>query len=157
MNLAADYGDAGRAEKLARLRRMLVLRAMVETGMTQREIASGLGVSQPAISQQLKAAHDAVDVHPEFLLDAAAPVLARVAQDRGFTRLAVFGSVARHQARADSDIDLLVEQPTGTTITELLALQGLFERILGRHVDLVTYGALKPKLDDDIRREAVLI
>jgi uncharacterized protein len=27
--------------------------------------------------------------------------------------------------------------------------------VLGREIDLVDYGGLKPKLDDDIRREAV--
>ena len=70
---------------------------------------------------------------------------------------AVFGSVARRQARQDSDIDLLVEAPPDTTISGLLALRDLFERILGRTVDLITYGGLKPKLDDDIRREAVLL
>lgn len=75
----------------------------------------------------------------------------------GFTELAVFGSVARHQARPDSDIDLLVESPPGISISVLLAMSDLFERILGRPVDLVTYGGLKPFIDDDIRREAVLL
>lgn len=31
------------------------------------------------------------------------------------------------------------------------------EQVLGREVDLVDYGGLKPKLDDDIRHEAVLL
>lgn len=33
----------------------------------------------------------------------------------------------------------------------------LLEQVLGREVDLVSYGGLKAKLDDDIRREAVLL
>ena len=69
----------------------------------------------------------------------------------------MFGSVARHQARQDSDIDLLVEPPPDTSIGDLLAMRELFEQILGRPVDLITYGGLKPGLDDDILREAVLL
>jgi uncharacterized protein len=37
----------------------------------------------------------------------------------------------------------------------LLALRDRFALVLGRPVDLITYGALKPGIDDDIRREAV--
>lgn len=33
----------------------------------------------------------------------------------------------------------------------------LIERVLGRQVDLIDYGGLKTKLDDDIRRDAVLL
>ena len=67
----------------------------------------------------------------------------------GFERLAVFGSVARGDARDDSDVDLLVDAPPGAAIKELLALRGTFEQILGRPVDLVTYGGLKA---DDAKR-----
>ena len=35
--------------------------------------------------------------------------------------------------------------------------QGIFKEILGRPVDLVTYGGLKPMIDADIRAEAVLL
>lgn len=157
MTLLAEYQAARREEDIARLRRVLVLRAMVATGMSQREIASALGVSQPAVSQQLKAAPDLREVHPETLLEAAAPVIKRLAEERGYTRLAVFGSVARHQARRDSDIDFLVEAPEGTSSFGLIRFQQLLEQILGRRIDLISYGGLKPRLDDDIRREAVLL
>jgi predicted nucleotidyltransferase len=156
-SLAAEYRDARRDEDVARLRRVLALRAMVATGMSQRQIAAALRVSQPAVSQQLKATPDLSEVHPETLIEAAAPILRQVAEERGFTELSVFGSVARHEARPDSDIDLLVESPPGTSIGGLLAMRDLFERILGRSVDLITYGGLKLFIDDDIRREAVLL
>lgn len=155
MTLLNEYQDARRDEDVARLRRVLALRAMVADGMSQRAIAEALGISQPAVSQQLKAARDLADVHPEMLIDAAASVLVRVATERGFGRLAVFGSVARRTARADSDLDLIIDAPSGTTITDLLDLRGTFEQITGREVDLITYGGLKPAIDDDIRRELV--
>lgn len=157
MTLLAEYRDARRDGDVARLRRVLALRAMVATGMTQRQIAEALGITQPAVSQQLRFAAGLDDVHPEFLLAAAAPVLKALAAEQGYTRLAVFGSVARHQARRDSDIDLLVEAPEGTSSFGFMRFKRLIEQILGRGVDLVSYGGLKRELDDDIRREAVLL
>ncbi|MCA0296335.1 MAG: nucleotidyltransferase domain-containing protein [Actinobacteria bacterium] len=157
MSLVAEYRDARANEESSRLRRMLALRALLATGSSQRDVASKLGISQPAVSQQLRASRDLTKVHPENLVRAAAPVLVDVARSQGFERLAVFGSVARGEARDDSDIDLLVDAPAGTAIKELLALGVTFEQILGRPVDLVTYGGLKAGLDDDIRREAVLL
>lgn len=157
MALAEEYHAARRDESIVRLRRILALRAMAATGMSQREIATDLGVSQPAVSQQLRGAPNFGSVDAEILLEAAAPILKQVAESRGFTEVAVFGSVARRQARPDSDIDLLVEQPAGTTISDLVRLRTLFEQILGRSVDIVTYGALRPIIDDDIRAEARLL
>ena len=157
MNLLAEYRKARHDEDVARLQRVLALRAMAATGMSQREITAALGVSQPAVSQQLKAAQDMTRVHPEALVEAAAPVLRRLVEESGYRRLAVFGSVARGEARHDSDIDLLVEAPEGTSSFEFIRFKQLIERVLGRQIDLVDYGGLKTKLDDDIRREAVLL
>jgi predicted nucleotidyltransferase len=157
MTLLAEYQDARRDEDVARLRRVLALRAMGAVGMSQRQIAHALGITQPAVSQQLKFAPDLDDVHPEVLLRAAGPILTALAADNGYSRLAVFGSVARREARKDSDIDLLVEAPEGTSSFGFIGFQQLIERVLGREVDLVSYGGLKVGLDDDIRREAVLL
>jgi len=157
MTLLTEYREARHDEDVARLRRVLALRAMAATGMSQREIAAALGISQPAVSQQLKAAQDLARVHPEALLEAAAPVLRRLAEESGYGRLAVFGSVARGEARQESDIDLLVESPEGTSSFGFIRFKQLLERVLGRQIDLVDYGGLKAKLDDDIRREAVLL
>lgn len=157
MSLLAEYRDARREGDVARLRRVLALRAMVVTGISQRQIAEALGITQPAVSQQLKFARELDNVHPEVLLKAAAPILKAVAAEHGYTRLAVFGSVARHEAREDSDIDLIVEAPEGTSSFGFVRFKQLIERILGRDIDLVEYGGLKLRMDDDIRREAVLL
>lgn len=130
---------------------------MVATGMPQRQIAEALGVSQPAVSQQLKSGNQLEGVHPQVVLNAAGPILKALAADRGFTRLAVFGSVARGTAGPDSDIDLIVESPPGMSSFEFIRFKQLVEEVLGREVDLIDYGGLKPKIDDDIRREAVLL
>jgi predicted nucleotidyltransferase len=157
MSVLAEYQDARRGEDVARLRRLIALRAMVASGMSQRQIAGQLGISQPAVSQQLKSAPNLDGVHREALLGAAAPVLKALASERGYTRLAVFGSVARGEARADSDFDFLVRAPRGTSSFDLIRFQQLLEQVLGRGVDVVEYAGLKKGLDDDIRRDAVLL
>ncbi|MCF8610211.1 nucleotidyltransferase domain-containing protein [Gordonia sp. HY285] len=157
MVLLAEYRDARRGEDVARLRRVIALRAMTVTGMSQRQIAEALGTSQPAISQQLRSAPDLEGIHPEELLEAAAPVLKALAGERSFEHLAVFGSVARGEARQDSDIDLIVDAPTGTSSFGFVRFKQLIEQVLGREVDLVSYGSLTPTMDDDIRRDVVLL
>lgn len=136
---------------------MLALRAMVAEGMTQKQIATALGISQPAVSQQLKSSPDLGLLHPALLLEAAAPVLAAVAEAHGYTQLAAFGSVARGDARQDSDIDLIVEAPDGTSTFAFIRFRQLIEQVLGREVDLISYAGLNPRFDNDIRREAVLL
>ena len=155
MTLVAAYRAARHEEDVARLRRALALRAMVASGMTQRQIAEELGVSQPAVSQQLKAARDLDAVDPQVLVEAAGPVLKDLAAARGYSQLAVFGSVARGLADNASDVDLLAQAPAGTSSFDFVRFQRLLTDVLGRHVDLVEWGGLKPSLDDDIRREAV--
>lgn len=67
----------------------------------------------------------------------------------------MFGSVTRGQTRAESDVDLLVKAPAGTSSFDFVRFERLLADVLGRQVDLVEYGGLKPGLDDDVRREAV--
>lgn len=157
MALVAEYGDARRDEDGARLRRIIALRAMAATGLSQQNIADALSISQSAVSQQFRHGPDLEHVHPEVLMKAAAPVLTSLAVDQGYSRMAAFGSVARGEARQDSDIDLIVDAPAGTSSFGFIRFKQLIERILGREIDLISYGGLKPKWDDDIRRDAVLL
>ena len=116
-----------------------------------------LGISQPAVSQQLRFAPDLAGLHPEVLLEAAAPALKALAAECGYRRLAVFGSVARREAGTGFDIDLLVEPPEGSSSFDFVEFKLPVERVLGREIDLVSWGGLTPGLDEDIRREAVLL
>ncbi len=154
MSVLAEYRAARRDEDVAKLRRAIALRAMTAMGASQRQIADALGITQPAVSQQLKHAPDLHGVHPQDLLEAARPVLKALAAERGYADLAVFGSVARGQARSDSDIDLIVKAPSGTSSFDFVAFKMLLEQVLDRQIDLVERGGLTPGLDDDILREA---
>jgi predicted nucleotidyltransferase len=58
----------------------------------------------------------------------------------------VFGSVARGEDRADSDLDILVDALPGTTLFNLGGLLEELQDILGVKVDLVTPGGLPDKI-----------
>ena len=82
------------------------------------------------------------------------PVLAR---RFGVTRLALFGSMARGTADADSDIDLLVGFDGPATSGRYFGVQFYLEDLLGCAVDLVTEKALRPQLRPYVERDAVAI
>jgi predicted nucleotidyltransferase len=75
----------------------------------------------------------------------------------GVCHAAVFGSVARGEARPDSDIDVLVdldpERPMG--IFEYARLKLYVADLLGRSGDVVNRKTLKPLLRDAILRDTV--
>ena len=68
--------------------------------------------------------------------------------------VAVFGSAARGQATADSDIDLLVEFEPNSSLLDLIELEEALQALLGTPVDVISRGALLDR-DDEIRRDAV--
>lgn len=69
--------------------------------------------------------------------------------------LAIFGSVARDEARQDSDVDLLVEFEKPIGLFTFVRLQRYLEEILGCAVDLGTPDSLKPYLQEPVFKEAV--
>jgi predicted nucleotidyltransferase len=69
----------------------------------------------------------------------------------------LFGSVARDQASAESDVDVLVEFEGPTTFDGYFGVKERLEEILGTRVDLATPPMLKPRLKTEIEREAVRV
>ena len=78
----------------------------------------------------------------------------RVARKRRARRIAVFGSVARGEARPGSDLDLLVDFEPSASLLDHVGLFQDLEDLLGVGVDIVTRSSLRPR-DGHIRAEAV--
>jgi predicted nucleotidyltransferase len=72
----------------------------------------------------------------------------------GARRLALFGSVARGEAREDSDADFIVEL-NRITFDNYMDLKELLERLLDCPVELVMADTVKPRLRAAIEREMV--
>jgi predicted nucleotidyltransferase len=65
--------------------------------------------------------------------------------------------VARDQARAGSDVDLLVDLPPGTSLLDHSALKLELEDLLQQKVDLIRRRNLKPSLRQRVEEEAVAL
>lgn len=78
-----------------------------------------------------------------------------IAAKHGAGNLRVFGSVARGDAREDSDVDLLIDIVGPTTPWFPGGLLTDLETALGRRVDIVIARSLHPLLRESVLREAV--
>lgn len=88
-------------------------------------------------------------------------VVAALAQHRdelreiGVASLVLFGSVARREANAASDIDLLVDFDHPVGLFALIQLQARLQEWLGRPVDLVPRDSLRSELRERVLVEGV--
>jgi hypothetical protein len=78
-----------------------------------------------------------------------------IATRHGVTSVRVFGSFARGEARADSDLDLLIEAGPQTPPWFPGGLLADLEEELGRPVDITEEAALHPRIRDRVMREAI--
>lgn len=79
-------------------------------------------------------------------------------KEMGVASLAVFGSVARDESTAQSDIDLLVEFDRDVGLFHLFEIQHRLEEIIGvPRIDLIQMGAIHPALRNKILAEAVYV
>jgi predicted nucleotidyltransferase len=78
-----------------------------------------------------------------------------IAKRHGADQIRVFGSIARGEARADSDVDLLVRPGPKTSAWFPAGLVLDLEALLGRKVDVLTENALHWYIRDRILSEAV--
>jgi predicted nucleotidyltransferase len=91
-------------------------------------------------------------MHP--IIEAHREELRALARRHGVRSIRVFGSMARDDADADSDVDLLVETTPQTSGFVLGALLMDAQDLLGRRVDVVTEAALHPAIRARVLREA---
>lgn len=71
--------------------------------------------------------------------------------------LSLFGSVARDEASADSDVDLLVEFSEPVGLFQFIELQQRLEELLDCKVDLGTPRSLKPRIKEQVLQEAIRV
>ena len=78
-----------------------------------------------------------------------------IAAQYGVRSIRVFGSVARGEAEAASDVDFLVELAPGGSALDLGGLLMQLREILGCEVDVVTEKGLRPRIREQVLKEAV--
>lgn len=83
--------------------------------------------------------------------------LLRLAASHGASNVRVFGSVARSEASADSDIDFLVAFADGTSIWDVIGLWQDLAALLGCEVSVVTESTLEGHFRENVLKDAVPI
>jgi predicted nucleotidyltransferase len=84
-------------------------------------------------------------------------VIVRIAARHGASQVRLIGSVARGEARPDSDVDLLVTWSEGTSLLDQAALMLELESLLGRKVDIASDGWVKPSIRESVYRDAIAL
>ncbi len=88
----------------------------------------------------------------EEIIQKTTPIL----KSGGVVRSFLFGSIARGDARVDSDIDILVEMSHGKRLFDLVELKENLEEVLKKNVDIVTTQSVHPLLLPYIEKDKVL-
>jgi hypothetical protein len=81
--------------------------------------------------------------------------IVRLASRYGAYNVRVFGSVARGEDDARSDIDFLVDMEPGRTLFDLGGLLMDLQDLIGRRVDVVTERGLRARIRERVIREAI--
>lgn len=89
---------------------------------------------------------EALTSHRDAVLAIAASIGAR--------NVRVFGSVLHGRDTEESDLDLLVDVPNGTTLLDMARLQNAIEGELGVPVDVLTAGDIPAKFRSQVLEEA---
>ena len=96
-----------------------------------------------------------------YSIDDIRDIITPIAKLHGVDKVFLFGSYARGDATASSDVDLCVDAPA---LRGLFALGGLYadlEDALSKRIDVVTTGSLKYNKDEafleNLRKDRVLL
>jgi predicted nucleotidyltransferase len=91
---------------------------------------------------------------PSVRLDENREAIRAAVERRRMANPRVFGSVLRGEDREDSDLDILVDAPPGTSLLALCGLENDLEALLGVRVEVLTPGFLSKHFRDRVIAEA---
>ena len=74
-------------------------------------------------------------------------------QKQKVLEIGIFGSFARNEMTATSDLDLLVEYSRGTTILDIVKMKEELFILVGRKVDLVSKRAVQKRIMENIKND----
>ncbi len=93
-------------------------------------------------------------MNPETLLQAKRNDILRIAAQNGAYNVRIFGSVARGEARPDSDIDFLVNLEENRSLLDLARLLRELQTLLDCKVDVMTEAGLRPRIRTQVLKDA---
>ncbi len=142
---------AEKAEELKFMDQILAKSKLTERDAIEigRKINGGISRKHVPPDKEAKAT---MEIDIDKVKSVAVPVLKR----NGVKRAAVFGSVARREATATSDVDFLIEfKKSRPTLFDIGRLKGDLEERLKRTVDLILFRSIDSRLKEQILKERV--
>ena len=82
---------------------------------------------------------------------------AEIALDYRASIKGIFGSIARDEARPDSDVDVLVQFEEDASVFDLVGLADFLEENLNRKVDIVSVRAVREEIRPAIERDLIKV
>ena len=96
-----------------------------------------------------------------YSIDEIRDIITPIAKLHGVDKVFLFGSYARGDATASSDVDLCVDAPALRGLFALGGLSADLEDALSKRIDVVTTGSLKYNKDEtfleNLRKDRVLL
>lgn len=80
-----------------------------------------------------------------------------VLRQNGVEYAAIFGSTARGEATADSDVDILVRFDRDISLIEHIGVAQDLEDILNRKVDLITENSLSEHVAPNVKKDLTIL
>lgn len=154
MDLVEVARRSDEAVRDARAELVHAVREAARQGLTQAQIATLIGRSQPEVSRLLRF-HGRGPL--ALRLRRHAREVRELIDEAGGSNVRVFGSVATGTEQTGSDIDLLFDMGSPMSLMELGALERRLSELLGAPVDLIPTSALRPDLRDLVLAEAVTL
>jgi len=93
-------------------------------------------------------------MNAETLLQSKRKDILRIAARHGAYNVRIFGSVARGEARLDSDIDFLVNLEENRSLLDLARMLRELQTLLDCKVDVVTEAGLRPRIRPQVLKDA---
>lgn len=92
-----------------------------------------------------------------YTIEEIRQIVAPIAHKYNASSVYLFGSYARGEATADSDVDLIIDFQFTVSLFVLAELINELEKALGKHVDVISHESAAPRLMFHILDEEKLI
>ena len=95
-------------------------------------------------------------IYKKILKEKRSEIL-KIAKNYGASNIRIFGSVARDEATANSDIDFLMDIQPGKNLLDRIALIQDLEDLLGCKVDVAKPEILHESIREKVLKDAILL
>ena len=84
-------------------------------------------------------------------------ILIKLLKRHNVSKIAVFGSYARNEESAESDVDIIVNFTNRKTLLDLVEIESELEEAIGKKVDLLTEHSINPNRKKYIEQDLKVI